>query len=608
MRKEMIRILLVEDDPDIAELTRIHLKRNKNDFHITHALNPNEAVRLVKQHLFDIILLDYNLPEMTGLDWLESVRVFIKDTPILLITGAGNEKVAVAAMKQGVYDYIIKDGDYLKKLPLIIQTSCEKADLERQLRLSRQRYAKLFHVSHNAILILDSASYCVIEANARAARIFGLDQERLIGKSLFEFCDAGECEKLQFAFLRAKENFYEEIEYLLIQNAEGETRETEVSFNIIETDNGNIVQCVIRDITEKRLLQQQILKSKMRLQAMFDSVHDLISVQDKNYSIVMVNNRFADWCDSSPEKLIGQKCYQAYFKRDAPCEECPLQETFAHKRENFVETKYNDDVLHIWANPMPGLVDNEEFAIENIRIVTEQKRMEDQLIHSEKLATIGILSSGIAHELRNPLNIIEAARYYLSEVIPTTEEDVQNKLAIIRVNIQRSSKIINNLLEFSRKNDIERQETDLNYILESTLGLIEKELRHREIIISKNLTSPMISQVNTDGIRHAFLNLIMNAMQAMPDGGELQIRSFIDEMDKNIHVEFEDSGIGIPAGRLKHIFTPFYTTKPIGEGTGLGLHIANSIVTHHEGSIQVESQVQKGTKFTVILPPFLHSN
>ncbi|MCA9731632.1 MAG: PAS domain S-box protein [Deferribacteres bacterium] len=604
----MIRILLVEDDPDIANLTQIQLRKSGEQFSLVHAMDPNEALRLVKQQTFEIVLLDYNLPEMTGLDWLESVRSIIKDTPILLITGAGNEKVAVAAMKQGVYDYIIKDGDYLKKLPFIIRSSCEKADLERQLRQSRQRYAKLFHVSHDAVLILDSETHKILEANGRATRVFGGEQSQIVGKSLFDFCDIDECEKLQFAFLRVKDNLYEEIEYLVLRDVNGNTHEAEVSLNVIDADNVNIVQCILRDITEKRHLQQQILKSKGRLQAMFDSVHDLISVQDKDYSIVMVNNRFADWCGNTPEKLIGQKCFSAYFKREKPCEDCPLEETFRHRRENFIETEYDEEILHIWANPMPGLTNNDEYAIEHIRIVTEQKRLEEQLIQSEKLATIGILSSGIAHELRNPLNIIEAARYYLSEIVPEEEEDIQKKLAIIRVNVQRSSKIINNLLEFSRKNNLEREETDLNYVLESTLGLIEKELRHREILINKNLSAPVISQVNSEGIRHAFLNLIMNAMQAMPEGGELQIRTFIDAIDKHIHVEFEDSGIGIPAENLKHIFTPFYTTKPIGEGTGLGLHIANSIVTHHKGKITVESQIQKGTKFTVILPLMDHVN
>ncbi|KAA3618012.1 MAG: response regulator [Calditrichaeota bacterium] len=604
----MIRILLVEDDKDQAELTRVYLSRKTDDFQLTHAWNTNEAKKYVEQNQFDTILLDYNLPEMTGLELLETIRPMTKDTPIILITGAGNEAIAVEAMKQGVYDYIVKEQDYFKKLPLIIRNSCEKAALERQLRQSQLRYTKLFQISHDAVLILDSDNFTILEANLRAVEIFGLSPSEITGTPLLNYCDESEREKLELAFLRVSDNSREEIDCLLMKDGLGEHWETELSLNTIEADSVNVIQCILRDITEKRILLRQVLKSKMRLQALFDSVSDLISVQDKNYSIVMVNNRFAEWCDSKPELLVGQKCYAAYFDRDEPCLECPLKETFASGADKFIERQYQDDILHIWANPMPGLDDKQEYAIEHIRIITEQRRLEEQLIQSEKLATIGILSSGIAHELRNPLNIIEAARYYLADVIDDSETDMHTKLSIIRVNIQRSSKIISNLLEFSRRSNVERQETDLNYILESTIGLIEKELRHRDILISKNFNSPVISEVNSEGIRHAFLNLIMNAMQAMPEGGELLIRTFVDAMDNNIHVEFEDTGIGIPCENLKNIFMPFYTTKPIGEGTGLGLHIANSIVTHHDGKINVQSEIEKGTKFTVVLPPASYSN
>ncbi len=598
----MIHILLVEDDKDQAEIIQAHLARNAEEFQLKHAFNTSEALRFIKQQAFDTIILDYNLPEMTGLELLEFIRPEIKDTPIILITGAGNEVIAVQAMKQGVFDYLVKDKDYFKKLPLIIRNSCEKAILQRQLRQTRQRYAKLFQFSHDAVLILDSRNLQIVEANMRAVELFAATQHELQNNSLLQYCDASMQKILHLALGRVCENQREEIDCLLMQDGHGEHWETEITLNLIEDEPVTFIQCILRDITEKRMLQRQILKSKKRLQALFDSVHDLISVQDRNYSIVMVNNRFAEWCGGKPEKLIGQKCYLTYFKRQEPCPECPLSETFASGADKFIETQFGDDILHIWANPMPGFDDNQQYAIEHVRIVTEQKRMEEQLIHSEKLATIGILSSGIAHELRNPLNIIEAARYYLADVIPQEQTDLHTKLSIIRVNIQRSSKIISNLLEFSRKSNVERQEADLNYILESTLSLIEKELRHRNILISKNFSAPVISQVNSDGIRHAFLNLIMNAMQAMPEGGELQVRTFIDDLDKNIHVEFEDSGVGIPSKNLKHIFTPFYTTKPIGEGTGLGLHIANSIVSHHDGKIDVQSEEKKGTKFTVVLP------
>ena len=600
--KKKLRILIIDDDLDHLEITRISLSKQSKDFDISTASSAREGLNALQRRNFDVVLLDYNLPEISGLGLLKQLREKNATIPVVFVTGEGNEKIAVEAMKAGASDYIIKEGAYLKMLPRVIERVYKHVRLQEQLRKSQERYRHLFHEAYDAILLIDSDNYQILESNKQAAHLFGRPESGLNGQSPLSLCDNRCAERFLRALHTARESGAAQLDEFRIIHADGSIRTVEVSLTVVESGGDHILQCMLRDMTEKKILQRQILTSKLRLQALFDGIQDLISVQDEDYNIVMANRKAAQWAHTTPGSLIGRKCYTVYFNRMTPCNNCPISRTMEEKQTHFLETSVADDVLHIRTYPMAGLEGEPAYAIEHIRVVTEQKRLEEQLIHSEKLATIGILSSGIAHELRNPLNIIEAARYYLADTIPPDEEDLHNKLAIIRVNIQRSSKIINNLLEFSRKNNLDRQEVDINYLLESTIGLIEKELRVRDVIIVRSFESNVVCSVNIDGVRHVFLNLIMNAMQAMPDGGELRIHSYVDMENDHVCVEFTDTGMGISEENLKNIFAPFYTTKPVGEGTGLGLHIANSIVLRRNGEITVRSRLGEGTSFTVRLP------
>ncbi|RME00329.1 MAG: hypothetical protein D6814_03715 [Calditrichaeota bacterium] len=166
---------------------------------------------------------------------------------------------------------------------------------------------------------------------------------------------------------------------------------------------------------------------------------------------------------------------------------------------------------------------------------------------------------------------------------------------------------MDSISQFLHWAETERKEVDVNYLLESTLGLVEKEMRVRDIQVERQFQPGLIGYFHVDGLRHIFLNLIMNAMQAMPEGGTLYVRSSIGP-DERVYIEFEDTGVGIPEENLKNIFAPFFTTKPVGEGTGLGLYIANSIATRDGGKIEVKSEEGKGSTFTVILPVVKQEN
>jgi polar amino acid transport system substrate-binding protein len=233
--------------------------------------------------------------------------------------------------------------------------------------------------------------------------------------------------------------------------------------------------------------------------------------------------------------------------------------------------------------------------------ITEKKGLEKSLIQSEKLATIGLLASGIAHELRNPLNIIETARYYIDEFLPEKNNDIAAKLEIISKNVKRASKIINSLLEYSRHSEYEHESIDLEKLVSNTLSLIEKEFVVKNIEYIFEGKPKTVAYFSLDSLKQVLLNVIINAVQAMPNGGQLAISVNKNSAD-SVDIKISDTGIGIPEENLPQLFSPFFTTKEVGVGTGLGLYVSHMIIEREGGKIRVDSKLDEGTTFTISLP------
>jgi PAS domain S-box-containing protein len=233
--------------------------------------------------------------------------------------------------------------------------------------------------------------------------------------------------------------------------------------------------------------------------------------------------------------------------------------------------------------------------------LSERRRLELQLIQSEKMAAIGQLAAGIAHEIRNPLGIIMNALYDLAELLPDPIPEVREDLQIARVEMARVQEIINNLLEFSRDSQAESQAVDLNALIGRTLKLMGKYLQNHGVQAVAALGRIGPCEANENGLRQVLLNLITNAVQAMPEGGELRLET-LPTPSGGVGLRVSDTGHGIPAEDLCKIFDPFYTTKQPGEGTGLGLSVVHSVIKNAGGRIEVESLPGRGTTFAIELP------
>jgi len=244
---------------------------------------------------------------------------------------------------------------------------------------------------------------------------------------------------------------------------------------------------------------------------------------------------------------------------------------------------------------------NKELAEINARLQAAQA----QLVQSEKLAAVGQLTAGIVHDVKNPLAVIKGLAEELAEEIEA-DEFVEQGLQTIRDSATRANVIVTDLLKFARQSTPEMQRRDLRDTLDSVFRLTEYLLRKGKITLETSMPDkPVMALYDAQQIEQVLINLVTNAVQAMPDGGTLS--ASLSTHDSMAEIEVRDTGIGIPAENLARIFDPFFTTKPEGEGTGLGLSVSYGIISEHGGKIDVESEPGRGTTFRVTLPTRVHA-
>lgn len=236
--------------------------------------------------------------------------------------------------------------------------------------------------------------------------------------------------------------------------------------------------------------------------------------------------------------------------------------------------------------------------------ITDKKKLQHLLIQSEKLGGLGQLSASIVHQLKNSQGIINTSLYFLNDVLVTKTTEIEKHFRIIGEELERSKRIVDNLLAYSRRIGIEKDEVNLNLLLSSTLSILDREISSRGIHLVTDYGGnipPLMA--NFEELKEAFLNLIINGIHAMPRGGELKISTRWSQKIGKVEVEVQDSGIGISRKDIDQIFNPFFTTKRLNDGHGLGLALVRSIIVDgHKGDIRVDSERRMGTIFTVELP------
>jgi signal transduction histidine kinase len=365
-----------------------------------------------------------------------------------------------------------------------------------------------------------------------------------------------------------------------------------------------------QQITERRRAEEEILKSKAMLQSVFDGISDPLIMIDRNMVVRMLNTPAVDYYKVKPDDVVGKTCHQAFRGRSEPCEGCKIPAAVLRGRSVTLERNglINPDKLEqVVIYPIKEKDDEVGSAIIHVSDITEARFMERQLIRSEKLASLGLLVSGVAHEINNPLAIINEKAGLMKDILglPNDFEYREKFLSLldsISNSVDRSRVITRRLLGFAKSVDIKMDTLDLNQLLQEVLGFLEKEAFHRNLNVSLSF-SPDLGPLESDKgqLQQVFLNIIKNAFEVVDDGGNISITTRPKDSDM-LEVKITDDGRGMSPEQLTSIFEPFYTSGK-ASGTGLGLFITHGIVTKNLGGhIAVESEVGKGTTFTIELP------
>ena len=247
-------------------------------------------------------------------------------------------------------------------------------------------------------------------------------------------------------------------------------------------------------------------------------------------------------------------------------------------------------------------------ALENARLYTELaefarelEKSQAQLVTAEKLAATGRLAASLAHEINNPLQAIQNCLHLVTQRRSLDEKKRQVYLSMAQEEVQRLIDLVQRMLDFYRPSSEGKGPVDLHVVLDDVLTLAGKRIQHGNVMVHRDATDPLPPVLGlTNQLKQVFLNIIINAVEAMPEGGDLRIDTGWDEQRGEVSVSFADAGAGIPLSELADIFDPFYTSKP--KGTGLGLSISHGIIERHGGRIEVKSEVGKGSTFAVHLP------
>ena len=354
---------------------------------------------------------------------------------------------------------------------------------------------------------------------------------------------------------------------------------------------------------EERVAQRTRLleTAKREWERTFDTIDTplaVVSVGD--YAVKRANRTYARVASRPVQELVSSPCYRYLFGRDAPCEHCPLQAAISEGAEKHAEVSHAGRTYELSVYPIM----EESQAVCTYRDVTQEREIARRMLDTEKMAAVGQLAGGVAHEINNPLGGILAFSQLMKRDQGRSEQDVES-LDLIEESALRCKRIVESLLRFARKSrDENRHRFDLSRCVDDAAYLFRAQLKgapkaHLEMKLASGLP-----EVHGDPahLGQVVLNLLQNALQALPEGvGTIAVETG-QAGEEHCFFRVSDTGTGIAPEHLPHLFEPSFTTKPPGEGTGLGLAIAYRIVHDHGGEFQVETEVGRGSSFTVTFP------
>ena len=506
----------------------------------------------------------------------------------------------------------------------------ERKQAEEALQESEEKYRELFENASEGILVAQDNMLTFF--NPKVKEITGYSTEELTSRPFAEFIHQDDREWVIERYVkRLKGEEIPPVSAFKIIDKQENIKWLEVNAVLISWEGRPATLNFLSDITDRKQAEEE-LKLYHRI---FMASSDGISIVDPEGKIIEMNPAQIKYVGESRRMAIGQHVTSGLERNDAETVRQSIEKT-KHFRGEIKFPGTEDSHHYVDLSVFPIFNDEGDLTcfVGMGRDITELKRAlnelaetnknlretQAQLVQSEKMASMGMLVAGVAHEINTPMGSINSMHNTLMRAI----EKLNNVLAseyseesfnyrkiqtmfkviddanrVIKDGTDRVTNIVRRLRSFARLDEAEMDKYDLHEGLEDTLTLIHHEIKHN-ITVNRNYGDIPRIYCSLSRLNQVFVNLLINAKQAIKGKGEITITTY--QRDTNIFLEFADTGVGIPTEHLVKIFDPGFTTKGVGVGTGLGLSICYQIIQDHHGEIKVESEVGKGTKFTVILP------
>lgn len=402
--------------------------------------------------------------------------------------------------------------------------------------------------------------------------------------------------------------------------------------SIVEHNIGRLLRRFFSTDQKLKSAEQQVIWERTISDFLIQQARQRILVLNTDFTIADINEAYLQSLGKSREEVVGGHCYQILHGYPAPCTsararfDCPVLETLRTGRSARVvregrpmagDVNYSDIITHPVKNAEGEIVRvieiwrdlAHELASRWEKRVRELKSNLNVLVQEDRLISLGKLVASCVHEINNPIQGLMTFSHLMQSILkgPPLTDDGLNQLkeytALMSGELERVGGIVSGLLFFSRESPKAYRNVDLNDVLPGVLSLTRHKMELQAIRLRTDFADGMLMiHGDVNQLQQCFLNLIFNAIEAMPDGGELTVVSSRDASGPFARVEIRDTGNGIADRDLSHIFDPFFTTKNMGEGTGLGLSIVYGVVKSHEGDVKVESRKGRGTAFVMTFP------
>ncbi|MEE8547305.1 MAG: ATP-binding protein [bacterium] len=468
--------------------------------------------------------------------------------------------------------------------------------MEKDIKKSHERYMDLIENSPEMIHQID-AERAFLHVNKTETERLGFTLEEMKSMKLEDLAPPERREELIPHFNRILSDGKSTLE-TTFRTKGGEDIEVEINeTGFFDKNAGKLIQtrAFIRDISKRKEAQREIQFLNEYYETILGSMNAYVRVIKSNRTLEFENHLITKQFGRN----VGREC-NAFWNAGQHCDNCITNLTLASGKIQTSEEKTIDDRFYSLVSIPMKSRDGSISAIEVISDITVRKNLEQEIIQQEKMAGMGLLATGLAHEIGNPMGIVESAvQFCLQKLNP--EGALKEHLEVIQRNISAADHTIKELLRFARPAENEPTEIDVIKLLEEACHIVASECMHRGIAV-KEVYPEKIPYIfaDRDNLQQVFVNILLNSIEAISAGGGITITLEADRAREKVKIAFADTGPGIPQEHLDQIFSPFFTTKE--EGTGLGLSICHRVVEFQKGKLSAVNLAQGGAKITVTLP------